>query len=1055
MTRGKHAQRKKLYVTLILVKRPGVGLNAKGYQEVYGRFRRFPARSGWLTSQQTWVSASFAALLVLISIGFAVSPVPLVPLGVFIVLGICVAALIRPYLVVVMSFVCAGLPQLVLSFPGHNMHLIEPVALLCILVVIIRRVPAYFQMPHLVAALFLLLAVISFIHVPQFSSKLSGYGADKRLLELLVIFTAFFCGSILIKYVKSASTLLVTLLLVSIPLYLIGWAQVLGLHLPALLEDVGAQNVRLTQGRLWGPFPWSVNFGMYLINLFAIALACGLLGARRWQRCFGFVMVTITALEMLGTGTRSVAIAAAVVFVGALLLTRRLKLLGFTLLLVGIAFVRFFDKILPLFTHDDTSAANRLFLWNKVLQLIRENPWLGIGLQQFPRYYAQFIVSRATALGSEGIHPHQQYLEWALESGIGWLLLGALLLLSILLVCWRAYGVSGREGRTVLLAALLSVLANIIIGFFDVPMDQLESGFVLFLLAGLACGVASTQSRQVHSGHHGKPARVYAPSSFRERAGLLPTKLVGKKERDTRPTTQKASRSIVIQFVSWCVAVPIIFPMTALLTRYLGPVQYGEYSLTFPFFAIFALISSSGMDPLLIRQLSCQERATWGQLLSQALGTRLFSTLSSIGVAIVVAWLLPVSQEQRSLFLVGSLCLLFSFSFNGLRMIYTHGFRAEQRVGLLSILEMLNRLLTAGLVVVVIQLHLSLFWAYILLVYSDLPMFLFQMVIACKRFRIGIRFSRLFAREYLLNSLPLMGHNALVLLSGQLDLCLLMVFSGSWSVGIYALASRIIDPLLSIVNAYVNGLYPLFCQKFAVEPQAFANTYQEALRVLALIAIPLAVFISAESHTIIVLLGGQQFVSAASAAQWLIWAMGITFFNRLSESACLAAHMERKVVLVSAVSTVVNLLSNIVLIPLWHTDGAAMAALVSEIAGALLFVFLLRHAIRLISVCTVLLLVFLGNVPALFALLYLRDLSLFRAALLALLLMLPGCMATRALSYKDLSMIVHLLLVKRRSDLETAGVPLSKSDHANNQKSQVPLQEIVDYPTLILPRVEL
>jgi hypothetical protein len=71
---------------------------------------------------------------------------------------------------------------------------------------------------------------------------------------------------------------------------------------------------------------------------------------------------------------------------------------------------------------------------------------------------------------------------------------------------------------------------------------------------------------------------------------------------------EKTGRAIIIQLLFWGIAIPIIFPMTALLTRYLGPVRYGEYSFTLSFLAVFALFSGTGMDPLIIRQLSRQLR---------------------------------------------------------------------------------------------------------------------------------------------------------------------------------------------------------------------------------------------------------------------------------------------------------------------------------------------------------------------------------------------------------------------------------------------------------------
>ncbi len=65
---------------------------------------------------------------------------------------------------------------------------------------------------------------------------------------------------------------------------------------------------------------------------------------------------------------------------------------------------------------------------------------------------------------------------------------------------------------------------------------------------------------------------------------------------DATPNTQKTGRSVLIQLLSWGIAIPVIFPVTALLTRYLGPVRYGEYTFTFPFLTVFGLLTCTGMD---------------------------------------------------------------------------------------------------------------------------------------------------------------------------------------------------------------------------------------------------------------------------------------------------------------------------------------------------------------------------------------------------------------------------------------------------------------------------
>ncbi|MBA2679643.1 MAG: oligosaccharide flippase family protein, partial [Ktedonobacteraceae bacterium] len=691
----------------------------------------------------------------------------------------------------------------------------------------------------------------------------------------------------------------------------------------------------------------------------------------------------------------------------------------------------FSERIVAFFTHDETSTSNRLLIWNLAIKLIRTNPWLGIGLEQFHYYYAQLIVSRADELGAMGIHPHEQYLEWAMESGLPWLLTGILLLLSIIVCCMWAYCKAHDKASdqqdaapdsqgAILLAATLAMIANVLIGFFDAPLDQLEGPVVLFLLAGLALGSGPSRERR-------KAAKVLVFSWMKQalsgslnkrlrngRAAFLGSRSSVGSEEGARRNGALTGRAIIFQLLSWGIALPLLFPTTALLARYLGPVQYGEYSLTFPFLTMFALLSGTGMDPLIIRQLSSRPRALWGSVLSYALGSRLVSTvISSLAAALVIS-LLPISAEQRNLLLIGCTSLLFSFSFNGMRIILSHGFRAEQRAGPLALLEAANRILTAALLALVVLLHLSLFWIYVLVVYSDLPAFLLQLWLACRRYSIRLRFSLSLLREHMLTGLPLLGHRALTLVAGQIDLLVLTVESTPMNVGVYALASRITDPLISIAHVYVNGLYPLFCTSFREDSRRFASLYFEAVRVLLLITLPCALTVTMEADSIVETLGGRQFAAAIPVVQILMWTMILTFLNQLAEGACTAAHLERRIPLVTAGSTVLNLVANLLLIPRWQLLGASVAALTSEGVTLCLFTLLLKPYIRPLPLLGMTLSIFISNLPAFTLLRWQYQTPLLATIPLSILLILASYLITGIVVRQDISKILQLLHYAKR-----------------------------------------
>lgn len=1008
----------------------------QGGQRIAGKLSQW---LGITNRQQALLLLVFALLLIMVVVGTTSKYSPLLSVAGVVALAIGVVALVRPPLALFFVFVGAGLPTLTLQLGSHAMRPIEPVLALCVLIIFLHRPRMQLQLPHALALLFLAISLVSYLHVRN-SPDSTYYAPSKELFNLLLLFGALFIGTFLVSSIKNISAFFVCILIGSIPLYLIALAQTLNLHVPSILEASGAQDPAVNLGRLWGPYDGAATFGAYLINLLIIALMCWLLGTRRWIKIIGATMTIITAVVMVGSGTRSAVIAAIVVVILALIVTHHLRWLFGMLVVSIIATASFINKILPKFTHGGTSISNRLFLWQMALKLIETHPWIGIGLQQFYVYYNRVTVSTASRLNPTGISVHNQYLEYAMESGILWLLVFLALMLSIMYVCARYYRVAQRTERGVLLAAILLVIANLIIAFVDVPFDKAESGVFFLLIVGLALGTISRIRQRIRfpeqanlSTTRSSALAVQAvsatgvsslyPSAQRTRtkasrkstsplAQATSGDVDEEMHEESAPSTRKAGRAIALQIFTWGTTALIMLPATAIMTRYFGPTRYGEYGFTLSFLAVFALLSGTGMDPLFVRQLSRQKRSEWSTSLSYAVGTRAVTSIISSGIAVLCAILLPVNPEQRLLLLLGSASVLFSFSVNGLRTVYEYGYWTEQRMAPLSLIDAINRVATAVLITVAVLLRLSLPWAYVLISYSDIPFFIVLAWLAYRRYDVRIRFSWKRMWQNLVDSLPLTGHNALTLFAGQANTLLLLPLAGAFGVGIYSLSTRLINPLLSIALTFLIGMYPLLCTKFEEGRESFSTVYTNSMRLIALAVIPLAIFVSGEARTIMVAFGGSQFAPGATALQLLMWSMALTFFVQMALRSCMSANQERTIPYITAVSLAVNIVTSFVLIPHLQAAGAAIAALLSQLTSFIFLSILLARHTHQIRTLGVLARVVLGNIPALAFLYWFHNASWFLLIPIFLVLVIVGCVISRTLSLNDIAMAKEIFLKK-------------------------------------------
>jgi len=456
-----------------------------------------PTKRSSISGKQIALVVFFIFLLLAVILGCTVGSSPYIAIALVVAVTVVGIALQRPSLAVILIFIGAGFPSVLIPIPGHTIRPLELPLVLCLLIFVLKRPRFELRLPHLLMVLFFVIAVISFIHVPEFATDANIYGANKRLYQEMLVFIAFFSGTLLFGYIRNISSFMVTIVLGNLTFYLIGLAQALNVNIPSILGNI--QTLSTNQGRLSGPSFGPVAFGFFLSDLFAVSLACWLLGRSWHMRLIGAIMTVATVLEVIGSGTRSVTVAIGVALVLALVITKRFKLfVGLMLAALG-GFLLFPDKILSHFVHPDSSSSNRLFLWQAAIKLITTNPIIGIGLQQFHVYYERLLVGRANQLDPHGVSVHNQYLSTAIEGGILWLLVTVLLISSIIFLCWRSYRFATREEQVPLLAAILAMTAIPVIGFLDVPLENTEATVFLYVLGGMGMGCVIQISRRMRT----------------------------------------------------------------------------------------------------------------------------------------------------------------------------------------------------------------------------------------------------------------------------------------------------------------------------------------------------------------------------------------------------------------------------------------------------------------------------------------------------------------------------------------------------------------------------
>jgi O-antigen/teichoic acid export membrane protein len=115
------------------------------------------------------------------------------------------------------------------------------------------------------------------------------------------------------------------------------------------------------------------------------------------------------------------------------------------------------------------------------------------------------------------------------------------------------------------------------------------------------------------------------------------------------------------------------------------------------------------------------------------------------------------------------------------------------------------------------------------------------------------------------------------------------------------------------------------------EPGRFTTSFGKAFLVVTVVAVGTAVVFGVYSAPLIRLLYGDRYVDATSATQGLVLGELLGFYTALCFTALAAVNRNRAYPVAALIGLVVNVGLNLVLVPAWSFNGAALATVLTEV----------------------------------------------------------------------------------------------------------------------------
>ncbi|MEQ8674016.1 MAG: oligosaccharide flippase family protein [Aggregatilineales bacterium] len=196
-------------------------------------------------------------------------------------------------------------------------------------------------------------------------------------------------------------------------------------------------------------------------------------------------------------------------------------------------------------------------------------------------------------------------------------------------------------------------------------------------------------------------------------------------------------------------------------------------------------------------------------------------------------------------------------------------------------------------------------------------------------------------------SYPLMLNHFLATIFFQIDVVILEAMRGAVIVGKYSVAYRWLLALNVIPAFFTQALLPVMSRQANEDRVALRRTYTLGIKLMVALAFPLAVAFTFLAQPLTLLLGGNQFLpEGAIALQIMIWSIPLGWINSLTQYLLIAVDLQRRITRAFAVAVTFNIVTNLIFIPRFGYQAAAITTILSELVLLIPFAILTHGALN-------------------------------------------------------------------------------------------------------------
>lgn len=394
-------------------------------------------------------------------------------------------------------------------------------------------------------------------------------------------------------------------------------------------------------------------------------------------------------------------------------------------------------------------------------------------------------------------------------------------------------------------------------------------------------------------------------------------------------TTQKIARNSMIIIFGDVINKIITLAVGIFLIRYLSAISYGKLSFALAYLLFFNVLTDLGINQILVREIS-RDKSIAAKYIGNAGIVKLVLSILATTLAITIITLMHYPQDTTFYIYIMSLTILFTAFSDLFSLIFQVELKMEYRM----LVNLIDRVLSAGLMFWLIFTYGTLLQIIIVLVFSKLVALFVSYFFSRKFVRHKFEFNINIFKFLLKESWPLALTAFFVMIYLRIDQVMLSWMKGDAAVGYYTAPVRLAESLSIIPFAFTISIFPLLSKYYNTSRISHKRTYQVSFKYMLMIIIPIAVGTTLLAKPIIQLFFGTKFLPSIPVLQILIWSEVFVFFGFIYNKILISANKQIFDLVFTSIAAITNIILNFIFIPRIGIVGAAIATVISYSIGS-------------------------------------------------------------------------------------------------------------------------